>query len=108
MTIEDLNKLVDAEVAILSVKNKEVYYEDTIYLTDNCVKQFKVYYSGWECDNIAWIMEDGTIFSSDQGSVTIMTQLHFDTYRNEMLEVSTNLTELDAFITRLKQFEEEK
>lgn len=53
------------------------------YLKKHCVKPVEMYYSGWECDETSWIMEDN-IITTNHGHFCIFTEEEWDEYCLEM------------------------
>lgn len=71
------------------------------YLDYKCAKPFDIYYSGWEMDTKAWLMEDGTIFTTDHGSVYEMSLKEFKRYRKEMKNVVSELNEINKILKKV-------
>ncbi len=87
MTVENIRHFAKAEDM-----------DEETYLDNNCDKRFAMYYSGWECDSTAWVMNDGTCFTTNHGSLCIMTREQFETYRIQMIGVVDELNELSKRI----------
>ena len=57
---------------------------DTSIFEELECKRIDMYYSGWECDSIAWILEDGRIFGTNHGSVEKISKKDFNKYLNKL------------------------
>ena len=53
------------------ITNNHISIED--YLFSICKKEIKMFYSGWELDAKAWIMQDNTVFCTEHGKLKIMS-----------------------------------
>ena len=51
---------------------------------DLLCNKIDMYYSGWECDSVAWIFHDGRIFGTNHGTVCEISRDQFEVYKNEL------------------------
>lgn len=92
------NKTIDSFKATIA---KEYSTEEIInmrnskkFLDKACIKKIDLYYSGWEGDTEAWILEDGRMFTTNHGQTCEFTKEKFDLYKKEIIDYAESLKEI--------------
>ncbi len=72
------------------------------YVTTICVKKIDMYYSGWEGDTTAWVLNDGSMFTTNYGSLCEFSKKDFNNYRKQMKQVVNELDEVKLFLEKIE------
>ena len=80
---EELERIKEKDVKDLSTEiilNIGRYEFETM----KGVKTLPMFYTGWECDELMWALEDGRKFTTNHGTFCIFINEDFQEYRKEL------------------------
>jgi len=58
------------------------------------VTTYDMYYSGWECDSLMWVLTDGRKFTTNHGSMCNFSNEGFAEYKEELQEYLDSIKDL--------------
>jgi len=73
--------------------------KELFFLKNNYKYRLELFYSGWDGDTVAWVMEDGTLFSTNHGVIEIVSKENFLLYKKQIDEASLELEKVKNMLT---------